>query len=135
MGCELHDGATFGTAIIYTGYDIYNKKLYFKTINPYECYIDENMYGKVDTVFREFVLTARNLVEFFKDENLDKEYLEEAEKNPDTEYKILHAVANTNTTVCVFLAPRSFQSSSLSVPVIVLWPAPRCPLQQLFLRL
>ena len=86
----IHDGASFGTAVIYTDYDIYSKKLVFSVRNPYEVYIDENRFGKVDTVFRKFVLSAREIVEKFED--VDEKYLKEAEKSPDTKYTILHAV-------------------------------------------
>lgn len=54
--------------------------------------VAENQYGLVDTVIREFELTARNAVAQFGEDNLPKEIKDAAISNPDQVFKFIHSV-------------------------------------------
>ena len=64
--------------------------LQYRTLQNSEYCVSENSEGKVDTLFREFELTARAAIEKFGDKVGDK-ILKEAEKKPETKFEFLHA--------------------------------------------
>lgn len=62
---ELYqDLAAFGTAVLFTGRSA-SGRLLFQARSLSECVIDENAEGQVDTVFRRFRQTTRQVVEAF----------------------------------------------------------------------
>ena len=64
----------------------------FKAIHLSEISFLENKDGIVDTVFRKFKLTAKQLVEKFPDINVDS-VLDDFKNNPMKEHEILHVVS------------------------------------------
>lgn len=79
---------TFGTACMFIE-DGVEKGVHFNTIHMSEVFIAEDKHGKVDTVFRKFSLTARQMIQKWGDavgEKIQKMY----EKEPDTKVNILH---------------------------------------------
>jgi len=80
----------YGTACMFVE-DTIDKGIKFATIHVSEIFIAEDSYGMIDSVFREFQYTARQLYQRFGDAN-HKRVIEEAEKAPDTKHKILHVV-------------------------------------------
>jgi len=86
------DGASIGTATLYIEEDIENNRINFLTCHPWEVYIDETAKGHVDTVFRQYDLTYRQVAKYFEKDKLEDEIKDRAEKTPDTKVKILHAV-------------------------------------------
>lgn len=61
----LYDGMSLGTAHIFAEDVVVEEKIRFIPVHPYETYIDENWYGKVDTHFRHFQMSARNALDRF----------------------------------------------------------------------
>lgn len=71
---QIHDGGVIGHAALLIDEDIKRKRLRFTKLPANEVYLDTNEYGEVDTLFRRYVLTVRNAVEFFGLDNLDETY-------------------------------------------------------------
>ena len=68
------------------------KHFAFKTIQIGTYTIDEDVYGRVDTVFRRFDMTVRNAVAKFGIENLPDEIRKWDQKKPDKKFPFLHIV-------------------------------------------
>ena len=86
---ELYmDLPSFGTACFYV--DEF-EGIRFTCIPLSEINIAENAKGKVDSVFREFEMTARQIIEKWP-KGTSIEIKEVAEKDPERKYKIIHAV-------------------------------------------
>ena len=67
---ELYsDLVTFGTAVMFVDTDD-EGQLRFSTRHISECYVSEDEFGRVDTVFREFKLPARAAINQFGEENV-----------------------------------------------------------------
>lgn len=62
----FQDGASIGTATLYSEEDRQRIKTMFTCCHPGEITISENKYGKVDTHYRTFNLTARQAVQHFE---------------------------------------------------------------------
>jgi len=89
---ELYsDLVTFGTAVMFIDKDE-NDTLRFSTRHIAECYLAEDEFGRVDTVYREFRMSARAAVRQFGEENVSKRIAKTAEQNPYDHVKILHLV-------------------------------------------
>lgn len=93
-GVWIQDAATIGHGVMLCSEDIANDKLRFTTMRSNEIYLDQNENGEIDTVFRKYLMTLRNAVEFFGLEKLDPQlqadYKEVNKWNNPVE--ILHAV-------------------------------------------
>ena len=88
----LRDGGSIGTATMFTEEDIARGSVVHTCVHPREVFIAENRFGMVDTVFRKFEKTARQLVQEFGKEALPNNVLVNAEKFPQFKYIIWHAV-------------------------------------------
>jgi hypothetical protein len=89
---ELYsDLVTFGTAVMFIDKDE-NDTLRFSTRHIAECYLAEDEFGRVDTVYREFRMSARAAVRQFGEENVSTRIAKTAEQNPYDQVKILHLV-------------------------------------------
>ena len=86
----LRNGATIGTVVVYPEEIVGEDELVFTVVHPKEVWIQDNNYKKVDTVFREFKMTYRDLVERF--DITDATYIKNAETSPYGEVTIVHAV-------------------------------------------
>jgi hypothetical protein len=94
MPLYFRDGGPIGTATIFTEEDIPNGTQVHTTIHPREVFIAENRFGQVDTVFRKFEKTARQLVQEFRKENLPSNVIVNASRPGTASFKyiIWHAV-------------------------------------------
>lgn len=81
----------FGTGVFYTADMPGRAELYFSCRHLAECYIAENRYEQVDTVFRCFQFTARQALQTWGDK-VGSKIAEAAEKRPDEKFEFLHAV-------------------------------------------
>lgn len=81
------DYGTIGTAVLY-----FDEGFAFDVLPIWECYIDEDAWGAVDTLFRKFRLTARQAVQKFDAGNLPEDVRTASEKTPDREFEFIHAV-------------------------------------------
>lgn len=84
------DAVTIGTATMYSEEDPEREIIVFSTRHPYEIYIAENQFGVVDTIFREFTMTARQLLQKFP--NLPEEAKRDAMTSPDLKKIVQHCV-------------------------------------------
>lgn len=88
---ELYlDVALLGTAVMYVEADA-ESKVRFSTRSLGECSIAENVRGQVDTVFRRYVLSARQMMQNWG-KDCSEAVREAAEDRPDTTFEVLHAV-------------------------------------------
>lgn len=96
---QLHEGymslGAFGTSGLFVDESPLQGMIY-RTIHLADLFIAENEHGIVDTVFRRFELTARQLMRMFDEKDLSSEVKKIAEKKPDTKIKILHVVMPRN---------------------------------------
>ena len=85
----LEDLASLGTAVMYCGQQR-TGPLFVRTYPIYECCIDENEYGFIDTVLRDGMYTVRQMVNIWGD-NCPKVVREAYDKGNYTDkHKVLH---------------------------------------------
>jgi len=91
---EVHemyvDLVVFGTGCMFVEMD--KTSMRFSTRHISEFYVAEDQYGIVDTVFRKYVLPARQAVQRFGIENVSTFIQKRFEKKPDEEVTVLHCV-------------------------------------------
>ena len=92
-GQFLEDGASFGTASMGIEEDLTTGKIVFTPWQPEEIFVDEDRYGKVDTIFRKFYKSGRNVLDQFKVK--DEALRANIEKNPYEMYECVHAILPT----------------------------------------
>lgn len=97
---EIHevflDQGAFGTGcilieekpIVHVGFN----GLEFKALVNSEYCIDEDSEGRVDTLFREFELTARTAIQKWGEKNIGEKIKSRLEKNPDDKFTFIHCV-------------------------------------------
>lgn len=88
----LEDGIGFGTGVLYPEEDFANSKLMFSSITPAQCYLAENGYGVVDTLYRQFRQTTKQLVNKFGLGALSEHAKRLYAENPYTQIGVVHAV-------------------------------------------
>lgn len=91
----ISDGATCGTAYFLIEEDIKNSRTVFTVPHFRECYIAENEFGMVDTNYRVYRMTLRQMAEKFGIEEMeraDRNFKRDYESNMYAERDILHAI-------------------------------------------
>jgi len=91
----IRDGGSIGTADMYAEPDITTGIVTFNPLHFREFFIAENKNRKIDTLYREFNLTLRQMVQKFTLEQCEKSELgftRQYEQNPYQERTLLHAV-------------------------------------------
>jgi len=89
---ELYfDLVTFGTAVMFVDTDK-EGALRFSTRHISECYVSEDEFGRVDTVFREFKMPARAAIAQFGEENVTQRLLKKSQDDPYEMVELLHVV-------------------------------------------
>lgn len=91
----INDGITIGTGTTWTEEDLEQDRIIFTVPHFREGYFSQNRYGVVDTMFRWYKLSLRDLVDKFGLVKMKEAYLTfqtMLEKNPYEEKEILHAV-------------------------------------------
>lgn len=66
--------------------------VHFNTMHIAEYYIQENVSGYIDTLYRKYKLSARQAVQEFGEENVGEKVLEAAKDKPDKMFNFIHAV-------------------------------------------
>ena len=69
--------------------------LHFNTLHISEYFIQENVKGTVDTLYRKYKMTARQAVQEFGEKNLGTKIKEALKSKPDTQFNFIHAVEPT----------------------------------------
>ena len=72
-----------------------NDGIHFNTLHIAEYFIQENVTGKVDTLYRKYKLTARQAIQEFGKENIGEKIIEAAQNKPDKMFNFIHAVEPT----------------------------------------
>lgn len=91
----ISDGATCGTSHMLIEEDIERASINFVVPHFRECFIATNQYGKVDTNYRVYAMTLRQMVEKFGMEEMaaaDTNFRRDYENNMYAEREILHAI-------------------------------------------
>jgi hypothetical protein len=91
VGEWFRDAGSIGTATLYTEEDIKHGRSVHICIHPREVFIAENKFQEVDTVYREFEITARQAVQMFDEKKLSKHILDNAKNHPSKMHKFVHA--------------------------------------------
>lgn len=84
------DGPTIGTATLYYEFDEEQDRFLFSCRHPREIFIIENRFNIVDTVYREFSMTALEMVDAF--DSVPSAVSQASRENPFQKFKILHSV-------------------------------------------
>lgn len=91
--CSIGTGALF----VEEGNRGYDKDgIHFNCLHIAEYYIQENINGKVDTLYRKYKLTARQAVQEFGEKNVGEKILQAAKEKPDQKFNFIHAVEPTD---------------------------------------
>ena len=69
--------------------------IHFNTLHIAEYFIQENVNGKVDTLYRKYKFTARQALEEFGEENVGEKIIEASKYKPDKQFNFIHAVEPT----------------------------------------
>ncbi len=91
----ISDGMTVGTAYLVIEEDMEAGRIVFTVPHFREMYIAENRFGKVDTNYRVYTMTLRQLVDKFgfeTMESIDDNFKNKYESNMHEETEVLHAV-------------------------------------------
>lgn len=91
----FRDGGSIGTAAMDIEEDIGKGRIFFTPIHFREYCLAEDKNGMVDTMYRRFPVTLRNLVQRFGLDTIkkvDKDFEKKYEKNPYDETYLIHAV-------------------------------------------
>lgn len=88
------DWGGIGTATVYRYWDASSKRECFTVRHPREIYLAENEHGEVDTVFRHFLMTSKQMLASFEKDTLNGRIIDEAKKPGQryNEHLVLHAV-------------------------------------------
>lgn len=95
----FRDAGSIGTATIYTEEDIKKGASAHTAVHPREVFIAENNFGEVDTEYRKFMMTARQMVQKFTYEKLSDKAKENARNHPHENHEIIHAVFPNNERI------------------------------------
>ena len=89
-----HDLITFGTGIMFVEGDEEQtpSSLRFSTRHIGECYVSENEYGRVDTVFRKFKIPIRAAISRFGADTISEKLVKQGERDPYSLIDLVHAV-------------------------------------------
>lgn len=91
----ISDGATCGTATVQVEEDVAQAAIVFTVPHFREIFIAENQWGKVDTIYRVYKMTLRQLVQKFGLEKMisvDDQFERDYTQNMYDERQILHAI-------------------------------------------
>jgi hypothetical protein len=90
----VRDAVTVGTVTINIDEDIAGRRVVFTVPHFRECYCAENFFGVVDTNYRKYNLTLKQMVEKFGYEQMaavDKKFKKDYETNRHKEREVIHA--------------------------------------------
>ena len=98
------DLACFGTGVFYSE-EVMGSGSFNDTVRPLgECFIAENAYGDIDTVFRRFTLNPRQALQLFGD-GLSPSTRRAAERNGQERIAFLHCVTANDQAAGIGLDP------------------------------
>lgn len=86
------DAGSVATATVYVEDDYERGRPWFSTRHPLELFIEQNRYQQVDTVHRDYLIPAREIVAQFGEDKASREVMHDFKNNPDKQYIIRHCV-------------------------------------------
>jgi len=86
------DGSSFGTSCLHVEEDVHNSRVNYSARHPKEVFIAEDRFGYVDTVFRYYYMTTKQIIEAFKDDNLPERWIKDNSKTLYSNHKVIHGV-------------------------------------------
>ncbi|HUV12031.1 MAG TPA: portal protein, partial [Acidobacteriota bacterium] len=92
MGQYIMDSGAVGTATIYVGEELGASQLIFLVRHPKEIYVSSNFFGVVDTIYRDYKMTARNAASFFGTDKLSDQIQQALKDTPDKEFDFVHVI-------------------------------------------
>lgn len=92
----INDAVTLGTAICDVEEDFEQQLPYFLVRHPINIYIAENRFGRIDTLIREFSMTAKVAMETFDPDKLDEDVVQAAEQEPFKKFGFVHVIHPRN---------------------------------------
>lgn len=87
----INSGIAFGPGILYIDNNL-GKDIKFKALPLSQCYIAENDSGMVDTVFRKFKFTAKQMVQAFGRKNVSQDVINSYTNDIEKEFDVLHCI-------------------------------------------
>jgi len=99
MGEFFLDGGSIGTATIFIEEDKDDNTIVFSPRHPVEIYIAENHHHKIDTVYRKYSMSARQMTMKWSQEQLSKtvwDMVHGLNKTPETLVNVIHGVFPRN---------------------------------------
>tara|TARA_R110002124_G_scaffold235380_2_gene400711 strand:- start:3516 stop:5102 length:1587 start_codon:yes stop_codon:yes gene_type:complete len=114
---ELYlDMTAFGTGTMFIGEDPVTGDLNFSTKHLKECYLAEDAQGFIDTVYRKFEYTARQIVQKWGIESTSKDVRAAFEKDDmDKKFVIIHAVQPRSDFIHGSLARKDMPIASIYI--------------------
>ena len=94
----FHDGGGPGTACVHLDEDITRGRVNYVCRHPKEVFIAEDRFGQVDTVFRRYQMTAKQIIEEFRskggddDNRLDEDWVAQNKDRLYEPHTVIHAV-------------------------------------------
>ena len=95
--------------------DVPGMGIRFASVHISELYFSENAFGQIDTVFREFQMTARQMEERWGKENLHQSVEKACDQEPDKKFKILHVVEPKSDDIQPKMKAHKFVSTYVDV--------------------
>jgi hypothetical protein len=89
----IREGITVATATAIIEENVGEGRIHFTQPHFRECYVAENQFGQVDTLYRTYKMTMRQLVQKFGDDflKLNPDFPNQYKNNPYQEKEVLHA--------------------------------------------
>lgn len=109
---QYRDLVFFGTSVFYAEKVPGRASLFFSNRHLAECYLDQNAYEEVDTVFRRFKVSGRQAEQLFPD-SLPARISDMNAKDPDHEWDFVHAVLPNEDYRPGLLGPRGKRFASI----------------------
>jgi len=95
----FHDAGSTGTACAHIDEDVGRERVNFTARHPKEIYLADDRYGVVDTVYRRYTMTVKQIIEEFAEKNgdgggnmLDEAWIDENKERPFKKFSVIHAV-------------------------------------------
>lgn len=89
---SVKDDLVYGNSCLYSDYNMEKDQLFFKSVFLGEISIDLNEYGEVDTIYRHYKVTRRQLIQKFGYNNVSFSVQEMGDEKNGEEIEVLHAV-------------------------------------------
>ena len=95
----FHDAGSLGTACVHVDEDLTRERINYTARHLKEVYLADDRYGVVDTVFRRYTMTAKQIIEEFREKTgvdkgnaLPESFVDENKERLYKKFTVIHAV-------------------------------------------